>query len=101
MKKSYHSMVVPTVAAMIARRSWLPCRWSGNAPKGWVAVIAVSSGMTVTQSALGWFHPFCHPERSEGPLRPQERSLASLGMTSGARDDTAALAVTAVVVVTT
>ena len=25
----------------------------------------------------------CHPERSEGPLRPQERSLAALGMTAG------------------
>src|SRR5713226_1478765 len=25
-------------------------------------------------------HP-CHPERSEGPLRQQERSLAALGMT--------------------
>src|SRR5262249_14978933 len=24
----------------------------------------------------------CHPERSEGPLRPQERSLAALGMTA-------------------
>ena len=23
----------------------------------------------------------CHPERSEGPLRQQERSLATLGMT--------------------
>src|SRR5262249_38583176 len=25
----------------------------------------------------------CHPERSEGPLRQQERSLAALGMTVG------------------
>src|SRR5713226_5751020 len=25
----------------------------------------------------------CHPERSEGPLRPRERSLAALGMTGG------------------
>ncbi len=25
----------------------------------------------------------CHPERSEGPLKPQERSLAALGMTAG------------------
>src|SRR5262249_3654623 len=25
----------------------------------------------------------CHPERSEGPLRPKERSLAALGMTEG------------------
>ena len=25
----------------------------------------------------------CHPERSEGPLRQQERSLATLGMTAG------------------
>jgi hypothetical protein len=25
----------------------------------------------------------CHPERSEGPLRQQERSLAALGMTAG------------------
>jgi hypothetical protein len=24
----------------------------------------------------------CHPERSEGPLGPQERSLAALGMTA-------------------
>jgi hypothetical protein len=25
----------------------------------------------------------CHPERSEGPLKAQERSLAALGMTAG------------------
>src|SRR5713226_8165808 len=25
----------------------------------------------------------CHPERSEQPLRPRERSLAALGMTGG------------------
>jgi hypothetical protein len=25
----------------------------------------------------------CHPERSECPMRPQERSLAALGMTAG------------------
>src|SRR3954452_9051764 len=43
----------------------------------------------------------CHPERSEGPLRPQERSLAALGMTArlGARHhslDAAALTCTVV-----
>jgi hypothetical protein len=26
-------------------------------------------------------HTKCHPERSEGSMRPQERSLATLGMT--------------------
>src|SRR4051812_33370622 len=34
--------------------------------------------------ALSLPAPLCHPERSEGPLRPQERSLAALGMTVSA-----------------
>src|SRR5713226_291302 len=33
----------------------------------------------------------CHPERSEGPLRPQERSLAALGMTTGCQVDSASM----------
>src|SRR5882757_6046949 len=33
----------------------------------------------------------CHPERSEGPLRPQERSLAALGMTTACQVDSASM----------
>src|SRR6267142_2845898 len=35
---------------------------------------AMRTGLSVMKS--------CHPEQSEGPLRPQERSLAALGMTT-------------------
>jgi hypothetical protein len=33
----------------------------------------------------------CHPERSEGPLGPRERSLAALGMTTGCYVDSASM----------
>ena len=41
---------------------------------------------TVGPRAFGYDFDYksrCHPERSEGPLRQQERSLAALGMTAG------------------
>ena len=38
----------------------------------------------------------CHPERSEGPLKPQERSLAALGMTRRRTVLSGALAITVV-----
>src|SRR5215475_1930093 len=41
-----------------------------------------SSSMGSKVRVMGATHD-CHPERSEGPLRPKERSLAALGMTEG------------------
>src|SRR3954449_9823436 len=58
-KKSYHSIAVPTVDAMTARRSWALCS-SGLKAVGvkWVAVIAFSHGAFRAQLAnLRWNSP--------------------------------------------
>ncbi|MBV8190983.1 MAG: indolepyruvate ferredoxin oxidoreductase family protein, partial [Alphaproteobacteria bacterium] len=76
--------VVPVDTALGTKRAidQSSCNKDFSCLKGFCPSFVTVEGGSLRKGAAKSVETACHPERSEGPLGPQEGSLASLGMTA-------------------